>query len=154
MSAPCQQVADTVSDDGSNGDENKERGNWSGKLDFLLSAIGYAVGLGNVWRFPYRAYENGGGSFLIPYVIMLIFTGLPLFFIEMGMGQFSSLGPISIWRAVPIFRGTYVCTSTQPTHVVVVVVFSSKYGQQQTNKNTSPLWKMRLLFRSSVESFR
>ena len=86
-------------------DENKERGNWTGKLDFLLSAIGYAVGLGNVWRFPYKAYANGGASFLIPYVIMLVFAGLPLFFMEMGLGQFASLGPISVWRLAPVFSG-------------------------------------------------
>ncbi|XP_005095896.1 sodium-dependent proline transporter isoform X2 [Aplysia californica] len=82
-----------------------ERGNWSGKLDFFLSAVGYAVGLGNVWRFPYLAYKNGGASFLFPYIIMLIIAGLPLFFIELAIGQFTSEGPITCWRMAPAFMG-------------------------------------------------
>lgn len=86
-------------------DENKERGNWTGKADFLLSTIGFAVGLGNVWRFPYKAYANGGASFLIPYVIFLLTCGLPMFFLELAFGQFASLGPISVWKSVPIFKG-------------------------------------------------
>ncbi|XP_063793615.1 sodium- and chloride-dependent neutral and basic amino acid transporter B(0+)-like [Pseudophryne corroboree] len=82
-----------------------EREVWSRKSDYLLSMVGYAVGLGNVWRFPYLAFKHGGGAFLIPYTIMLALAGLPVFFLECSLGQFASLGPIEIWRLVPLFQG-------------------------------------------------
>nr|CAB3266320.1 sodium- and chloride-dependent glycine transporter 2 [Phallusia mammillata] len=81
------------------------RGNWSNKAEFLLSMIGYAVGLGNVWRFPYLAFEDGGGAFLIPYLIMLFVAGLPIFYLEVSLGQFCSQGPIGSFNCVPIVKG-------------------------------------------------
>ncbi|KAK3084720.1 hypothetical protein FSP39_017995 [Pinctada imbricata] len=83
-----------------------EREQWGKKLDFLLSVIGFAVDLGNVWRFPYICYKNGGGAFLIPYGVMLIFLGLPLFYMELALGQFQRCGVINVWdRICPMFRG-------------------------------------------------
>lgn len=89
----------------SSGDENEVRGNWTGKMDFLLSCVGFAVGLGNIWRFPYLCYRSGGGAFLIPYVIFLVLCGMPLFFLETTYGQFASLSPITVWRMSPLFKG-------------------------------------------------
>ncbi|XP_020712549.1 sodium-dependent nutrient amino acid transporter 1 isoform X2 [Ceratitis capitata] len=82
-----------------------ERPNWSNGLEFLMSCISMSVGLGNVWRFPFTAYENGGGAFLIPYIIVLFLIGKPMYYLEMILGQFSSKGSVKIWSVCPSFLG-------------------------------------------------
>ncbi|KRY35616.1 Sodium-dependent serotonin transporter [Trichinella spiralis] len=90
---------------------SEERLEWANKVEFLLAIIGFSVDLGNVWRFPYICYRNGGGAFLVPYFVMFIFCGLPLFYMEMALGQFHRCGCISIWkRLVPLFKGVGYAT--------------------------------------------
>ncbi|XP_045191774.2 sodium-dependent noradrenaline transporter-like isoform X2 [Mercenaria mercenaria] len=78
---------------------------WGHKADFLLAVIGYAVDLSNVWRFPYLCYRNGGGAFIIPYFTVLIFGALPIFFMELCLGQFHREGPVTVWKIAPMFKG-------------------------------------------------
>ncbi|MCT9480399.1 sodium-dependent transporter, partial [Acinetobacter baumannii] len=66
------------------------RENWTSRSGFIIAAVGSAVGLGNIWRFPYVAYENGGGAFLIPYLLALITAGLPLLFLDYAVGHRST----------------------------------------------------------------
>ncbi|RVE73273.1 hypothetical protein OJAV_G00047680 [Oryzias javanicus] len=84
----------------------KERGKWGSKKEFILSVAGAIIGLGNVWRFPYLCYKNGGGAFLIPYSFFLVTCGIPLFVLETALGQYTSQGGIMCWRKVcPLFEG-------------------------------------------------
>uniref|UniRef100_A0A8C0BL10 Transporter n=1 Tax=Buteo japonicus TaxID=224669 RepID=A0A8C0BL10_9AVES len=87
-------------------EEMEDRGQWSSKMEFVLSVAGEIIGLGNVWRFPYLCYKNGGGAFLIPYLIFLFTCGIPLFFLETALGQYTSQGGVTAWRKIcPIFEG-------------------------------------------------
>ncbi|KAF8564174.1 hypothetical protein P879_07293 [Paragonimus westermani] len=87
------------------------REQWKRKIDFLIACMGFSVGLGNVWRFPYLCYKNGGGAFLIPYFISVFFAGIPLFLLEVALGQLMTKGPVAAWDICPLFRGIG-CAST------------------------------------------
>lgn len=74
------------------------REHWGNKLGFILAAAGSAVGLGNIWKFPYIAGENGGAAFIIIYLICILIIGLPVLIAEILLGRNSQLGPISTFR--------------------------------------------------------
>jgi NSS family neurotransmitter:Na+ symporter len=64
-----------------------KRAQWGSNIGFLLAAVGSAVGLGNIWRFPYIAYKNGGSAFLIPYLTALVTAGIPIMLLEFALGH-------------------------------------------------------------------
>ncbi|XP_078365006.1 sodium-dependent neutral amino acid transporter B(0)AT3-like [Oculina patagonica] len=104
-------------------EEEKVRLGWDNKVQFLLSAIGFAVGLGNVWRFPWLCQKNGGGAFLIPYFVMLIFEGIPIFYLELSIGQRLRQGAINVWSTVcPYLGGVGIATT------VVCILVGSYYN--------------------------
>ncbi|XP_076623945.1 sodium-dependent nutrient amino acid transporter 1 [Colletes latitarsis] len=99
---------DSVKSKGSNVLEkppDNPRVEWGGNLEFLMACIATSVGLGNVWRFPFTAYENGGGAFLIPYIIILIFVGKPFYFLEGLLGQFTNKSCAKTWAMAPAMKG-------------------------------------------------
>jgi len=67
--------------------KEENRGQWGSRSGFILATIGSAIGLGNIWRFPYVAASNGGGAFLIPYLVALFTAGIPILILEFAMGH-------------------------------------------------------------------
>ncbi|WAR13329.1 S6A18-like protein [Mya arenaria] len=82
-----------------------ERETWDNKVQYILAVVGFAVGLGNVWRFPYLAQKNGGGAFLIPYTLMLAIEGIPIFYLELAVGQRLRKGAIGAWNDISPYLG-------------------------------------------------
>ncbi|XP_076624730.1 sodium-dependent nutrient amino acid transporter 1 isoform X2 [Colletes latitarsis] len=116
--------------------DKNEREQWTNDIEFLMSCVAFSVGLGNVWRFPNTAYENGGGAFLIPYIIVLFIIGKPIYYMEMILGQFSSKSCVEIWSVSPAFKGigygvtvsvfsvvTYYCSLMALTMYYLLVSF-------------------------------
>ena len=84
----------------------ENRGEWGSKFGFIMAAAGSAVGLGNIWRFPYITGQNGGGAFVIVYLACVVLIGVPLLFTEMGFGRFtkkSTIGAFKDTGANPFF---------------------------------------------------
>ncbi|XP_043082056.1 solute carrier family 6 member 16b [Puntigrus tetrazona] len=76
------------------------RDGWDSKVEYFLAQVGFSVGLGNVWRFPYLCHQNGGGAFILLYVLLMALVGVPLFFMELAAGQSIRQGSIGVWRHI------------------------------------------------------
>lgn len=113
-------------------DRAQHRKEWNNPMEFLMTCVGFAVGLGNVWRFPYLCFKNGGSAFVIAFSSMLFFIGLPLFYLEITLAQFSKMGPLEIWKVVPAFRGLGICSLLLSTFIAfyynILICYSLIYA--------------------------
>ncbi|KAL3987284.1 lysyl oxidase-like protein 2/3/4 [Sarotherodon galilaeus] len=80
--------------------DDGDRPAWDSKIQYVLAQVGFSVGLGNVWRFPYLCHQNGGGAFMLLYVFLLVVVGVPLFFMELAAGQSIRQGSIGVWKHI------------------------------------------------------
>lgn len=76
----------------------KQRENWGSRFGFIMTAAGFSIGLGNIWRFPYLTGTNGGGAFVFVYLLVIFFIGIPLFTMEMGLGRKTQLNAVEGMR--------------------------------------------------------
>lgn len=84
---------------------DSDRGAWSGNAGFVLAAAGSAIGLGNIWMFPFRAGKNGGAAFVLTYLAAVLFVGIPLLIAEISIGRQTGRGPVGAFRALRSSRG-------------------------------------------------
>ncbi|XP_035490956.2 sodium- and chloride-dependent GABA transporter 2-like [Scophthalmus maximus] len=120
-----------------------KRGQWANKREFILTVVGEIVGLGNVWRFPYLCFKNGGGIFLVPYVLFLFTCGIPVFFLELSLGQLTGQGAITCWRKLcPLFEGLGYGTQmiTLYTMMYYIVILAWGFFYLFSSFNTELPW--------------
>lgn len=98
-----------------------QRENWSARSGFIIAAVGSAVGLGNIWRFPYVAYENGGGAFLIPYLVALFTAGLPLLFLDYAVGHKYHGAPPTAYKR--LFKASESLGWWQVSVAIVIAIY-------------------------------
>nr|XP_046267391.1 sodium- and chloride-dependent GABA transporter 2-like isoform X1 [Scatophagus argus] len=112
--------------------EGEGRGYWGTKAEFILTVMGAIIGPGNVWRFPYLCYKNGGGVFFIPYILFMCTCGVPLFFLETALGQYTSQGGITCWKKIcPLFQGmgyaSHLIIAFSATSYIIIIAWAFFY---------------------------
>ena len=114
------------------GRQTPRRATWAGRNMFLYAAIGSAIGLGNIWRFPYIAYDNGGGAFLLAYVVAFITAGVPVLILDYVLGhRFRGSAPL-VWRRIskhaePIGWVQTIITYIIAVYYAVILAWSAAY---------------------------
>eukprot|EP01083_Nonionella_stella_P135138 411058_1 len=119
-------------DNYSDADEQDDREHWSSRLSFWLGAVGSAVGLGNLWRFPYQCASWGGGAFIFAYLVALITIGMPLLTQELALGQKHRSGDIEAfgkmnWRLRGIGLASIIGTFGIVTYYMMIIGISGVF---------------------------
>ncbi len=109
------------------------RDRWTNRAAFIMAAVGSAVGLGNLWRFPYVAFKSGGGAFFIPYLIALVSAGIPLMIIEYALGQkYQGGAPQALAAVTSKFRWVgwfaLLVGATITTYYVVIMAYAWRFA--------------------------
>ncbi|XP_067911271.1 solute carrier family 6 member 19a, tandem duplicate 1 [Heterodontus francisci] len=92
-------------------EEVDDRPKWDNKAQYMLTCVGFCVGLGNVWRFPYLCQSHGGGAFMIPFLILLVLEGVPLLHLEFAIGQRLRSGSVGVWSSIhPYLKGVGIAS--------------------------------------------
>ncbi|XP_062301994.1 sodium-dependent neutral amino acid transporter B(0)AT1-like [Osmerus eperlanus] len=92
-------------------EEAGDRPKWDNKTQYMLTCVGFCVGLGNVWRFPYLCQSHGGGAFMIPFLILLVLEGIPLLHLEFAIGQRLRKGSVGVWSSInPYLTGVGIAS--------------------------------------------
>ncbi|TNN86074.1 Sodium-dependent neutral amino acid transporter B(0)AT1 [Liparis tanakae] len=108
--------------------EAGDRPKWDNKAQYMLTCVGFCIGIGNVWRFPYLCQSHGGGAFLIPYLILLVLEGMPLLLLEFAIGQRLRKGSVGVWRAInPYLTGLGYVSECQRSSTVDYYFYRAVY---------------------------
>ncbi|CAM1317767.1 Uncharacterised protein r2_g2609 [Pycnogonum litorale] len=100
----------------------KIRKQWSSKTEFMLACVGLTVGSTNLFFFPAQVYRYGRAAYFIQYIIILFSAGIPLYFLELAIAQFSGAGPVSVWKCVPAAKGIGISTVLHTVYVSAAVI--------------------------------
>ena len=112
--------------------KQKHRGAWKTRLGFYLAAVGSAFGLGNLWRFPYVVGENGGGAFVLLYVLLALLIGLPLLIGELMLGKLTRQSIVSASSTLnPKFKKYFAVISRSS---IALSLFIFAYRDWETQK--------------------
>ena len=108
----------------------KNNAGWSGQLGFLLAAAGSSIGLGNIWRFPYMTGMNGGGAFVVIYLLVVLLIGVPLMMAEIALGRAAGSNPMEAFSrmAAPKSAATAVISALLLAAGIVLLILGNPAG--------------------------
>ena len=120
----------------------QSRGTWGSKAGFVLAAAGSAIGLGNIWRFPYITGLNGGAAFVVLYLFFVVLIGLPILIAELTIGRSTKRNPIGAFKALTILQKyTWISTAIRWSAAAVAFIigllsFKDAYVYKKTGKTS------------------